>query len=167
MAYNIVLSCSHGDMPAAESLKAALAGRGNEVWMPWDESRPGERWAEQIRERLHAADVVILLIGKEPDREVRNEWSLVLQETYRRSDPVQVVPVLLPGAEPPSFVDVQAIQVDGEPIAWEEIAQQIEAPGRSSFHWKTTDRARSELSERLDRVEKLARTLPGDAYPTS
>lgn len=156
------MSYSDDDEAAARSLKTALAERGNEVWLAADELRPGERWTDTIRGHLHAANLVILLIGKEPSRAARNEWSLALQESFNREDPVRLVPVLLPGAEPPSFVDVQAIKVDDEPLAWERIAQQIETPEKPAFEWTTTDRARSELSHRLDQVEKLARTLPSD-----
>jgi TIR domain len=162
MEYDIFVSYGRDDADAARSLRTALAQRGNQVWLGGAELRPGERSSDTIRGRLHEADVVILLIGKEPDRDVRNEWSLVLQDSYSRTEPVRLVPLLMPGAELPSFVDVQAIRVDDEPIAWDRIAQEIEASEKPSFEWTTTDRARSELSHRLDQVEKLARTLPSD-----
>ncbi|SRR5581483_9708853 len=159
---DVFVSYSQEDEAAARSLKTALAEQGNQVWLAGDELRSGERWADAIHERLHVANVVVLLIGTEPSRAARNEWSLALQESFNREEPVRLVPVLLPGAEPPSFVDVQAIRIEDEPIAWERIAQEIETPEQPSFEWTTTDRGRSELSRRLDRVERLARTLPSD-----
>jgi hypothetical protein len=70
--------------------------------------------------------------------------------------------VLLPGAELPSFVSDQAVRVEEQPGGWEQVAQLIEAPEKPAFRWETTDSARSELSERLDQVERFARTLPTD-----
>jgi hypothetical protein len=167
MADKIFVSYSHGDMAAAQHLKAALAERGNEVWLAGDELRPGERWAETIHERLHAADVVILLIGNEPSRTARNEWSLALQESWNREDPIRLIPLLLPGAEPPSFVDVQAMRVGEQPGGWEHVAELIEAPEQPSFEWTTTDSARSELAHRLDLVEEAAAIFPADTDATS
>lgn len=157
----VFVSYSRDDKDAALGLTHALVEQGNDVWLDSGEIRPGERWAEQTSEAIRSANVVVLLIGSEPGTLVRNEWSQALQESWRKDSPVSVVPVVLGDAEPPAFLrDRQIIRVDKTPEEWTRVAQLIENPADASYEWTTTHSARSELTERLGQIERIAAALP-------
>ncbi len=63
----------------------------------------GRSWQAAVAEAIEAADAVILLVDPVPSDALRYEWSLALRASWE-GEPKKVIPVLLLGAEVPTFL---------------------------------------------------------------
>jgi len=161
----VFLSYSHEDEAAARTAKAVLAQHGLDVWLAGDEIRAGERFADRIRDELHAATAVVLLIGKHPSNWARNEWSLALERSWNRERALNLLPVLLPGAEPPTFLmNLAYVQIVDETTDWKLIAEMIETSPAGTLSWRSSEIAKAALATRLTALEKVAALLPPVAF---
>jgi len=112
------LSYSSADKKLAERLRKELTRDGLSVW--WDEElSPGEKWRHRIEEAIRSADSILVLVGPRDRVDEAQEftWRVALEAVWRDSSK-RLVPILLRGAELPSFVrsgtsgKVRAIQVE-------------------------------------------------------
>jgi hypothetical protein len=126
-------------------------------------AEPGEKWAERIQDGLRSSDAVVVLIGPDPSNAARNEWSHALQMSWDPERELSFVPVLLPGAEPPAFLqDQQLIRVDEDAWDWDRVADVVEKSSTRTFTWRSSDAAKSVVADRLTALEKVAAALPDD-----
>lgn len=158
----VFVSYSQKDESAARKLKAALADRGNEVWLADDEIQPGETVAERVREGLRAANAVVLLIGRHPTTWARYEWSEALERAWDPSGEFRLLPVILPGAERPSFVGDEQVLTIARQSDWARVAEALEKSDTTSLRWRTSGAAQSALAERLNELEAVASALPDE-----
>lgn len=153
----VFVSYSHDDEYAARELKQVLDDHGFEAWLASDEIRPGQRVVDHVRESIRSAGAVVLLIGSEPSDWARYEWSQALELSWAEDQSKQLVPVVLQGADSPSFLhDRQVVRVAGEPDGWEQVAHALELGGERKH--RKSDRGR--LTRRLDELAKTAAALP-------
>jgi len=74
-----------------------------------------------------------------------------------------LIPVLLPDADPPVFLqDQQYVRLGDDASAWERIAQMLDGSSSGASRWRTSDTARSIVADRLSVLEKVAAELPDD-----
>ena len=157
----VFVSYSHEDEAAAKTAKAVLARHGLDVWLAGDEIRPGDRIADRIRDELHSASAVVLLIGREPSNWARSEWSLALEESWDAKRELNLLPVLLPGAEQPAFLQSLAyVPIVDETRDWERVAEMIATSPAGTLGWHSSEVAKVALGRRLSELEKAAAFLP-------
>jgi tetratricopeptide (TPR) repeat protein len=119
-------------------------------------------WLDAVAEEIEKAEAIVLVVGSEPTEAARSEWGLALRASWNEGGK-KVVPVLLLGAEPPSFLrDVQAVRLadDLDQDGFEKVFQAISSAtlNRSS---PSAEEGQDRLSERLDQViEALRRDSP-------
>lgn len=160
MEQQVFISHSRADEQVARALKSTLEKTGATVWLASDAITPGDRWADAISDRLQKASVVLLLIGRDPSEWVRDEWSQALR--FATAQDKQIIPVLLDGAEPPSFLGEQvAIRVDSEDVIHNRV-DWAEPAKSSTWEWRTSRTARSKLADRLDEISSIASSLGPD-----
>jgi hypothetical protein len=105
---HVFVSYTHDQERAADALVDQLRAKGAAP-SSIDESRVGEDWRAQLQDTVANADSFVVLIGKDPSRYDRAEWTAVLEESWADPDK-PVVAVLGPEATlPPAFADRQAI----------------------------------------------------------
>lgn len=155
----VFVSCSGKDADSARRLKGALAGHGLDVWPDTDDLQ----LVDHIQARLRSSDAVVVLIGPDPSDTARNEWSQALQMSWDPDRELSFVPVLLPGAEPPAFLQGQhVIRVEEDGWDWDRIADIVEKSPSSTFTWQPPNASKSALADRLAAIQKVAATLPDD-----
>src|SRR5947208_13684106 len=90
-----------------------------------DEGSAGESWRTQLHETVADADSFVVVIGNDPSRLDRAEWTAVLEESWADPDK-PVVAILGPDATlPPAFADRQAITlVQGDDFS-EQVAHLV------------------------------------------
>ena len=59
---SVFISYSRQDKDFVERLHRALADRGYEVWVDWDDIPPSAEWFEEIRAGIASADGVVYVI---------------------------------------------------------------------------------------------------------
>lgn len=80
----VFVSHRHRDSAWAKSLVKHLQARGFEVWLDDLELRPGEDWAEQIRQAVLTSDTVVSVIGgHQPSPNVLVEMGMALVQGKR------------------------------------------------------------------------------------
>lgn len=163
----VFVSYSHQDEDSARALKSALARHGLDVWLTADEIRPGDKIVDRIRDGLRSASVVVLLVGTQPSTWARNEWSQALQMIWDADRKVPLVPIILPNADPPTFLrDQPHLRIHEDSGDWEDLAKVIETPP-TTFRWRTSDIAKSNLARRFNELAKAAAALPEDPEAAS
>lgn len=159
----VFISYSAKDADSARRLTGALAGHGVDVLLDADEVRPGKHWRESLEDGLRSSDTVVVLIGPNPSDTARNEWSHVLQMSWDPERDLSFVPVLLPGAEPPAFLQGQPLlRVHEDGWDWDRIADVVEKSPTGTFAWRSPDTGKAALADRLAAIQKVAATLPDD-----
>jgi len=123
---------------------------------------PTQSWQEAVAEAIEEASAVILLVGSEPSEALRFEWSLALRAGWAKEGK-KVVPVLLLGADIPSFLrGVAAVRLtdDVDEEGFERIFHLIGSQAGDEPSRDVAD-GQARLSERLDQaVEALRRDSP-------
>ena len=80
----VFVSHRHRDSAWAKSLMKQLQARGFEVWLDESELRPGDDWAEQIRQAVRESDTVVSVIGgHQPSPNVLVEMGMALAQGKR------------------------------------------------------------------------------------
>jgi hypothetical protein len=83
-AMKVFVSHRHRDSAWAKSLVKQLQARGFEVWLDESELRPGDDWAEQIRQAVRESDTVVSVIGgHQPSPNVLVEMGMALAQGKR------------------------------------------------------------------------------------
>jgi hypothetical protein len=164
MDHQIFLSYGGRDREFAERLAKELNDRVLAVWR--DSDLPyGHRWNQERSQAIDRSDVYVVLVGAEPSTSERNEWSTLLERSWTSGDKT-MIPLLLPGAQPPAGLRTYpAIAVNGASpgdIAGvgEEIVHAVQQP-RASRRARTSGTAH-ELRERLRMIDEAIAKLPGE-----
>jgi predicted nucleotide-binding protein len=108
---DIFISYARTDRKFAESIVAALAASGLQVW--WDAALlPGQAFDAQIRNVLQDAKVVLGVLSP---MSLRSQW-VISELTYAHANGIRIVPVLVSGARPEDlpvpFNTIQALVLD-------------------------------------------------------
>ena len=104
--FDVFLSHNSVDKPWVSALKDDLQRYGVSVWLDKDEIRPGNLFAQVLEEALAASRAVALIVSPEA---LASGW--VKEEYYRAlslakaETPLQLIPVILRGAELPGFLE--------------------------------------------------------------
>src|SRR4029077_20747469 len=152
--FDVFLSYSRKDTPAARALAEALRERGLKVWLDEWELVPGRPWQEALEEVIETTGASAVLVGKDglgpwQGREMRG----FLSEFVNRNLPV--IPVLLPGApEWPSL----PIFLSG--FTWVDLREGLTEEGISHLQWGITGR-------RPDRSASVAQAAVAPNPPRS
>jgi len=161
---NVFVSHSHTDRPIAEKLMRELLTRGIEV-SSCERVPPGESWQKTISELLKSCDGVILLIGAKnvPSLSQRREWSAALEAKWENPDK-QLIPVLLPDAEIPTFLsEYQPLRLKRSKQAWtsavNELINLLHHESTPSKVTGSRNRDSAKRNERLQYIEKVAENL--------
>lgn len=90
-----------------------------------EDSGPGSDWRAELNGSIADADSFVVVIGNDPSRNDRAEWTAVLEESWADPDK-PLVAILTPDATlPAAFADRQAITLDkGENVA-EQVAHLV------------------------------------------
>jgi hypothetical protein len=123
---HIFVSYTHDQGPVADALVNQFRESGAAP-SSIDENSAGESWRTQLHETVADADSFVVVIGNDPSRLDRAEWTAVLEESWADPDK-PVVAILGPDATlPPAFADRPAITlVQGDDVS-EQIAQLLPA----------------------------------------
>jgi tetratricopeptide (TPR) repeat protein len=119
----------------------------------------GRSWQAAVAEAIEAADAVVLLIDPVPSDALRYEWSLALRATWEEGTKT-VVPVLLLGAEVPTFLREQpAVRLTDEEDeeGFEEISRLMSAEETDESLGGSADQ-QSRLMKRLDQAVDALRS---------
>jgi hypothetical protein len=154
----IFISYSHADADSARHLEGALAGHGVDVRRDADEPRPGAH----VQAGLGSSDAMVVLIGSEPTNTARNAWSQALQMTWDPERDLSLVPVLLPGAQAPAFLQDQPLIRVEDGWDWDRIAAAVEKSPPSASARQLDAKGKAALADRLAAIQKVAATLPDD-----
>ena len=123
-APSVFLSYASEDRSAAQTLKAALAALGLDVW--YDESGlgGGDAWDQKIRRQIRECEFFMPLISAQtearPEGYFRREWRLAVERTFDMADdhpfllPVVIDETTQEGARVPDrFLSVHWLRVPG------------------------------------------------------
>jgi hypothetical protein len=168
------LSYSSAEKKLAERLRKELTRDGLSVWQ--DKSiAAGEKWQQRIEKAIRSSDPILVLVGDRVDEAQRFTWRVALEAVWKDSSK-RLVPILLRGAELPSFVrsgtpgKVRAVQVENSRNV-RSVAQAVldllngrtsrgtEAVQIREFQ-RTDDERREALSAMASYVEQNLRTPP-------
>src|SRR5947209_4640804 len=99
------LSYSSADKKLAERLRKELTRDGLSVWSDESLIAPGEKWQQRIEEAIRSSDSILVLVGprERVDEAQQFTWRVALEAVWKDSSK-RLVPILLRGAELPSFV---------------------------------------------------------------
>ncbi len=119
-AMKVFVSHRHRDSAWAKSLVKHLQTRGFDVWLDELELRPGDDWAEQIRQAVVESDTIVSVIGgHQPSPNVLVEMGMALAQGKR------VVPIVIDAdtdmATLSDFVRLQSIRTNDAEQAAEAI----------------------------------------------
>lgn len=89
----------------AKRLAEALREHGFTPWLDTEQLEGGANWRQAIERATRSADGIVVLVGpkREPDNLQRLVWRASLEAGWEKPDK-PLIPVLLQGAELPTFV---------------------------------------------------------------
>ena len=119
MAWDVFISHSRASAPEVRKLADALRAHGLSTWWDGESLTAGQDWGETIKDALAASRAIVFVIepGREPGRELRNEWSEALEAAWAQPGK-RLIPLLLADAKVPPFLqDWPALRI-GEPDDW-------------------------------------------------
>jgi hypothetical protein len=162
---SIFISYSHADADTAyvQGLADALRRRGYSPYSPRvdrNDLKAQENWKNAVNQAMRKAQAAVFLIDGSrsvPDRYQEYEWQAAIGAS---SDGVErpMVPLLLHGAQRPSFLsDRLAIEVGDQPV-WDKIVDQLvpllenHIVGRDEAGYQA---ARAEMERRLNDFERF------------
>jgi hypothetical protein len=179
---DIFLSYSSADRKVAEGLREELGRQGVTVW-----SDPGNSsldWRGRMEDGIRSADAILVLVGPRDgtDEAQQLTWRAALEAVWQ--DPSKrLVPVLLKGAELPTFVhsassgEIQAVQVENSRdlrSAAQAISEVVsgsrgvdrsfgvsygEPRSRSAFSFSVPQNGREERLARLSEMKQAVESL--------
>jgi hypothetical protein len=163
---DVFVSYSQNDRETALGLTRALAERGIDVWFDNHEVRVGEDIGSRVQDAMRSASTVVLLIGSEPSSYVRREWSSALQKAWASKPDLTLVPVLLPGADPPAFLShLHYLRLTDAGRDWDRLAASLKSSSKPEFQWHAPKLDRTGVADRLSALEQVAAALPDEPEP--
>jgi TIR domain len=108
------------DKPAVRMLAQDLRARGVRPWLDENELRPGLPWQQVLEEQIQNIPAAIVVVGSQVGPWQDQELGAFLRQFVRRRCPV--IPVLLPGADPPTLPTL----LDG--MTWVDLGATIPDP---------------------------------------
>jgi hypothetical protein len=127
MAWDVFISHSRASAPEVRKLADALRAHGLSTWWDGESLTAGQDWGETIKDALAASRAIVFVIepGREPGRELRNEWSEALEAAWAQPGK-RLIPLLLADAKVPPFLqNRRAVRVEEEPRDWERAARDL------------------------------------------
>ena len=101
MKYDVFLSYNSRDFKLAERLAHYLNSQGIKPFLADWHVPPGQDWVKIVEETLYACGAVVVLIGPH-DMGFWHRREMYMALARKKNEPnLPVIPVLLPGAEPP------------------------------------------------------------------
>jgi WD40 repeat protein len=155
---SVFISYSRHDTDFVERLHAALASRGYEVWVDWDDIPPSAEWFEEIRAGIAGADGVVYVIS--PDSAVSEVCTRELEHAVEQHK--RIVPVVCREPEVGSVPEAAAAlnwvflrDSDDFAAGIEVLVRALETDlehvrthtrlGVAAGRWETSDRDNSQL----------------------
>jgi hypothetical protein len=104
--FDVFLSHNSVDKPWVKKLKDALQQRRLRVWLDRDEIRPGDRFVGALEKGLDESRTVALIVSPEAMQSgwVQEEYSHALSLAQAKTNPLQLIPIILKNAELPPFL---------------------------------------------------------------
>jgi hypothetical protein len=104
--FDVFLSHNSVDKPWAIRIKEALESRGFKVWLDRDEIRPGDLFVGALEAGLENSKTVALLVSPESIQSgwVKEEYSRALSLAQLKTQPLQLIPVVLRETDLPGFL---------------------------------------------------------------
>ena len=167
--FDVFISYSKNDQKWAERLNTALVASGFSTWLVTERSALGSSWQQKVEEAVRNTTNIVVLIGPEPSEFQRFEWGAALEAVW--NDPTkQLIPLLLRGADLPSFVrsaaatgkTIAAIRIVNPDIDWEHATEGLikvlrhEVVPAESELIATAEEDRSQQQERLSYIKEVA-----------
>jgi hypothetical protein len=170
--FDVFISYSKHDQKWAERLNKTLVASGFSTWLVTERSTLVSSLQRQIEEAVRSTTNIVVLIGpgQEPSEFQRFEWGAALEAVW--SDPTkQLIPLLLRGADLPSFVRsaaatgeaIAAIRIENPSNDWDHAVEGLikvlrheVAPVDKSELIATAEEDRSQQQERLSYIKKVA-----------
>ena len=112
--FDVFLCHNVKDKPAVRNLAQQLRERGLRPWLDERELRPGLPWQRALEEQIQGIPAALVIVGSRIGPWQDQELAAFLRQFVNRRCPV--IPLLLPGAEPP---DLPAF-LDG--MTWVDLA---------------------------------------------
>jgi hypothetical protein len=161
----VYISYARQNVGAAFKLGEALDRRQVKTWLDFREPSSGADWNEKIKEAIHSAEAFVFLIGPPglDDRLQKFEWQCVVEEEYYLDDNKSLIPVVIGGADLPSFLSARkAISADPSSMDFEALADaivdSIGKPGDTIDPVKI-ERGRQQRDLALKRLREYSREL--------
>ena len=155
------VSYSDLDRAPATQLDRALKDRGFSVRSSPSRVDSDRERASRIREKLRAADVVVLIIGRMPSSWTRYEWSCAIEASWDRERRVPVAAVVVEGGAAPRVLRDRVLSGPaGVPLDWNDIAQRLALA--EPLTRRPRDTQRLLLNERLAQIRETAAALASD-----
>lgn len=146
----VFVSYSQPDEALARELSKTLVEHGFKPLLTDD---AGARASDSDGD-LRQADAVVLLIGADPSRGARREWSEALRVSWNEDRELPIIPVLLDGARTPTFLQDRMYLRVSVDEGWEEVARAVES------HSGLSEESTPATAERLyDRLTELRKTV--------
>jgi GTPase SAR1 family protein len=118
--FDVFLCHNWVDKPAVRMLAQDLRARGVRPWLDENELRPGLPWQQVLEEQIQNIPAAIVVVGSQVGPWQDQELGAFLRQFVRRRCPV--IPVLLPGADPPTLPTL----LDG--MTWVDLGATIPDP---------------------------------------
>ncbi len=98
---DVFISYNRRDTSAAEQIARALTERGLSVFLDRWTLQPGTAWTPALEAALAECGTVLVLVGPGGMSDWQRSESDLALDRQRRGDDVRVVPVIVPGGDPP------------------------------------------------------------------
>jgi len=158
----VFISYANRERAFVEQLVKELSLHGYEAQADWM-LKQGTDWKREIRHGLQTADAVLLVVGRGPRGEQRQEWAVALEAKWK--DPqMLLIPILLDNARVPSFLSrFPALKTDPDDVsgAVKKVLRAF-AAARSGPDRRPVRADREESlkrGKRLEYIEKAAESL--------
>lgn len=99
------MSYSHRDHELAKAISERLTNDGHEVWIDWEQLKPGDNISQLLQAGISAADAIVIAISK---NSLHSEWvqrefaAIALQQISTREQ--RIIPIRLDDCEVPSYL---------------------------------------------------------------
>jgi hypothetical protein len=142
--YHVFISHSNSNKDFVRDLADKLVQRRMRVWFDEWEIKPGDRFADSVRDGIRDSRYYVLVVEPSPSSSQKGEWAAALTRTWEDSDRT-VIPIILPGASPPAGLRAwQGYAVENVTNASPDLVDKIEQVVRGEV---PRDARRVDLSE--------------------
>lgn len=101
--YDVFVDASAGDRELVRALVKMLESASKTVFVDREDITPGESWQEVVEEALFRSHSLYFCVGAEGLSPLRHKTLGLARRALERGQRLEVVPVLLPGADPESL----------------------------------------------------------------